>query len=82
VRKSGLLQLLPANLQQMEAMSPEVGWKELTRELPERVPAAGPARARVGVVAGCVQRVFFPGVNEATLRVLAAEGCEVVGPDA
>jgi glycolate oxidase iron-sulfur subunit len=27
-----------------------------------------------------VQRVFFPGVNEATLRVLAAEGFEVVVP--
>ena len=80
VHKSGLLRLLPANLQQMEAMSPEVGWKELTRALPERVPPAGPARARVGVVAGCVQRVFLPGVNEATLRVLAAEGCEVLVP--
>ena len=80
VRKSGLLRLLPANLQQMEAMTPELGWSELTRALPKRVPAAGPARARVGVVAGCVQRVFFPAVNEATLRVLAAEGCEVLVP--
>ena len=80
VRKSGLLRLLPANLRQMEALTPELGWGELTRALPERVPAAGPARARVGVVAGCVQRVFFPGVNEATLRVLAAEGCEVLVP--
>ena len=80
VRRSGILRLLPANLRQMEALTPEVGWKELTRALPERVAAAGPARARVGVVAGCVQRVFFPGVNDATLRVLAAEGCEVLVP--
>jgi glycolate oxidase iron-sulfur subunit len=34
----------------------------------------------VGLVAGCVQRVLFPEVNDATLRVLAAEGCEVVAP--
>jgi glycolate oxidase iron-sulfur subunit len=34
----------------------------------------------VGLVAGCVQKVFFPGVNEASIRVLAAEGCEVVVP--
>jgi glycolate oxidase iron-sulfur subunit len=27
-----------------------------------------------------VQREFFPGVNAATVRVLAAEGCEVVVP--
>ena len=80
VRKSGLLRLLPENLRQMEALTPEIGWGDLTRRLPERVPAAGPARARVGVVAGCVQRVFFPGVNDATLRVLAAEGCEVLVP--
>jgi glycolate oxidase iron-sulfur subunit len=80
VRKSGLLRLLPQNLQQMEALTPEIGWGDLARRLPARVPAAGPARARVGVVAGCVQRVFFPGVNDATLRVLAAEGCEVLVP--
>ncbi|HET6982225.1 MAG TPA: heterodisulfide reductase-related iron-sulfur binding cluster [Myxococcaceae bacterium] len=80
VRKSGLLRLLPTSLRQMEAMTPEIGWGDLARGLPERVPAAGPARARVGVVAGCVQRVFFPGVNDATLRVLAAEGCEVLVP--
>ena len=80
VRKSGLLRLLPENLRQMEALTPEIGWSDLIRRLPERVPATGPARARVGVVAGCVQRVFFPGVNDATLRVLAAEGCEVLVP--
>lgn len=35
---------------------------------------------RVGMLLGCVQREFFPGVNAATVRVLAAEGCEVVAP--
>jgi len=29
---------------------------------------------------GCVQREFFPQVNAATARVLAAEGCEVIAP--
>ena len=82
VRKSGLLKLLPRRLQQMEALTPEVSWHHLTATLPERTPAAGPARAKVGLVAGCVQRVFFPGVNEATVRVLAAEGCEVRVPSA
>src|SRR6185369_12744821 len=45
-----------------------------------RTAALGRSRLKVGLVAGCVQRVFFPGVNEATLRVLAAEGCDVVVP--
>jgi glycolate oxidase iron-sulfur subunit len=32
------------------------------------------------MLTGCVQRVFFPQVNAATARVLAADGCEVVAP--
>ena len=34
----------------------------------------------MALVAGCVQRAFFPRVNAATIRVLSAEGCEVVVP--
>ena len=48
--------------------------------LPERTPRAGDAPAAVGLLTGCVQGVFFPGVNAATARVLAAEGCDVVVP--
>jgi glycolate oxidase iron-sulfur subunit len=48
--------------------------------LPERVPAIGPRRAVVGMLTGCVQSVFFPDVNAATARVLAAEGCDVIIP--
>jgi glycolate oxidase iron-sulfur subunit len=50
------------------------------RGLPARVPARGPRRATVGMLTGCVQRVFFPEVNAATARVLAAEGCDVIIP--
>jgi glycolate oxidase iron-sulfur subunit len=32
------------------------------------------------MLTGCVQRVFFAGVNSATARVLAAEGCDVIVP--
>ena len=32
------------------------------------------------MLTGCVQQVFFPQVNIATARVLAAEGCDVVIP--
>jgi glycolate oxidase iron-sulfur subunit len=47
---------------------------------PARVPALGTRRAVVGMLTGCVQSVFFPQVNAATARVLAAEGCDVVIP--
>ena len=50
------------------------------RPLPERVPALGTRRAVVGMLTGCVQSVFFPQVNAATARVLAAEGCDVIIP--
>ena len=51
-----------------------------SRPLPERVPALGTRRAVVGMLTGCVQSVFFPQVNAATARVLAAEGCDVIIP--
>ncbi len=50
------------------------------RGIGERVPARGPRRAVVGMLLGCVQQVFFPQVNVATARVLAAEGCDVISP--
>jgi glycolate oxidase iron-sulfur subunit len=46
--------------------------------LPQRIPARGERRAVVGMLTGCVQQVFFPDVNAATARVLAAEGCDVI----
>jgi glycolate oxidase iron-sulfur subunit len=49
-------------------------------EIPAVTPAAGPRRARVGVLTGCVQSAVFPDVNAATVRVLAADGFEAVAP--
>jgi glycolate dehydrogenase iron-sulfur subunit len=61
-------------------LAPEVGWRDAFRRLPERTPAVGAVRARVGLLQGCVQRVFFDEVNRDTLTVLAAEGFEVWSP--
>src|SRR5437660_510761 len=74
--------LLPARIAQLEKLMPEVSIRALRAKLPEFTPAAGERRARVALLAGCVQRVYFPGVNEATIRVLAAEGCDVIVPRA
>jgi glycolate oxidase iron-sulfur subunit len=78
-RGLGLLKLLPKKLQAMEALMPKMGPRE---EIAEITPAAGVKRKRVGLLLGCVQREFFSQVNAATARVLAAEGCEVVAPEA
>src|SRR2546421_4410982 len=61
----------------MEALLPKLGPREMVAEV---TPAVGTKRRRVGLLLGCVQREFFPQVNAATTRVLAAEGCEVVAP--
>jgi len=76
-RKSGLLKLLPRRLRAMESLLPRLGRSEAPAEV---TPARGERRRRVGMLTGCVQSVFFPQVNAATARVLAAEGCEVVAP--
>ena len=79
-RTSGLLRLLPARLRAMEAVAPPISIAGAWSSLPALVPAVGKPRLRVGLLLGCVQRVFFGDVNAATARVLAAEGCDVVVP--
>ncbi|NIH84360.1 (Fe-S)-binding protein [Amycolatopsis granulosa] len=61
----------------LESLAPPLGPFE---SVPERMPARGTRRGTVGMLLGCVQREFFPGVNAATARVLAAEGFDVVAP--
>jgi glycolate oxidase iron-sulfur subunit len=76
VRDRGLL----ARLRAMLSLAPEVTWRSLFASVPERTPAIGARRLTVGLLTGCVQRLVFPRVNDATVNVLAAEGCDVVAP--
>jgi len=62
-----MLDLLPAQLPKAKA-------------LPSSYPAQGTKRARVAMLAGCVQQVLAPQINWATLKVLAHNGVEVVIP--
>jgi glycolate oxidase iron-sulfur subunit len=77
LRRTGLLERVAPSLAAMERLAPPLGRVE---RLPERLPATGPRRMVVGMLTGCVQGAFFPGVNAATARVLRAEGCDVVVP--
>jgi glycolate oxidase iron-sulfur subunit len=76
VRRTGLLERVP-KLGALESLAPRL---ERRVAIPGRLPAIGARRAVVGLLLGCVQREFFPGVNAATARVLQAEGCDVVTP--
>lgn len=79
LRRSGLLQRMSPSLAAMESLAPPLARAD---RVPERVAAQGVRRGVVGMLLGCVQREFFPGVNAATARVLAAEGFDVVAPAA
>ncbi len=72
--------LLPERALSMESVMPPVHLRTLLSRPAVFTRAKTPRRRRVGLLAGCVQRVFFDPVNEATIRVLAAEGCDVVVP--
>ena len=77
VARSGLLGRLGPTLRTLESLAPRL--RGVPRP-PRLVRARGPRRAVVGMLTGCVQSAFFPDVNAATVRVLAAEGCDVVLP--
>ncbi|MPZ63653.1 MAG: 4Fe-4S dicluster domain-containing protein [Propionibacteriales bacterium] len=75
VRRSELLHRRAPTIAAMESLAPT-----LTKAgpIPEFTAAQGENRGTVGLLLGCVQREFFPGVNHATVRVLSAEGYNVV----
>ncbi|PSL02762.1 glycolate oxidase iron-sulfur subunit [Haloactinopolyspora alba] len=82
LRRTGLRDRLPPRLRALDAVTPAVRARDLVRRTPHVTAAVGERRRRVGFVSGCVQEVFFGAVNAATVRVLAAEGCDVVTPPA
>ncbi len=80
VRSTNLLKKVSPRLAAMESILPKVTFKAFQDNLPTVIPAQGEKRYRVGMILGCVQRLFFSPVNEATVRVLTANGCEVIIP--
>ena len=78
--RTGLVGRISPAAEQALRLAPPAARGTSGGRLPERVAARGPRRAVVGMLTGCVQSVFFPRVNEATARVLAAEGCDVIIP--
>jgi glycolate oxidase iron-sulfur subunit len=74
-----LTRLLPRRLREMEALLPPVPDRFFEPEA-EVLPAIGPRRARVAFLSGCIMPLLFGEINEATVRVLRRNGCEVVIP--
>ena len=77
-RASGILRLL--GLADRERLLPAIDRTFFFSNLGRTYPAVGPRRARVALFAGCIAQVSFSKLHEATIRVLTANGCEVVVP--
>ena len=71
--------VLPARLKDREALLPDIPRRFYSPQL-ETLPSEGKRRYRVAFLSGCITSVLFPGVNEATVRVLQRNGCEVFIP--
>jgi len=72
--------LIPARLLGMATILPPIRLASLLSRPATFYRAKQARRRRVGLLIGCIQRVFFADVNAATIRVLTAEGCDVVIP--
>jgi glycolate oxidase iron-sulfur subunit len=72
--------LLPGKIRQMEAMLPAIPQRRFQPKA-QALSAIGRRRARVAFLNGCVMPFLFGDVNDATVRVLRRNGCEVVFPE-
>jgi glycolate oxidase iron-sulfur subunit len=75
-----LNRLLPAQLQDLEAMLPHLPRRPLRPALPQVVNTCENPRSRVGFFLGCAQSLMFAEESSATVRVLVRNGCQVITP--
>jgi glycolate oxidase iron-sulfur subunit len=79
VRATGILKPF-GKLANIEALAPNAEAPFFFSKLGKTFPAIGERRYRVAFLAGCIANVAFARLNEATVRVLQRNGCEVVTP--
>ncbi len=79
LRAGGLLNLF-GPLGSIEALSPNAEFPFFFPKIGRTFPADGERKYRVAFLAGCIANIAFARLNEATVRVLQKNGCEVVVP--
>ena len=77
-RGIGILKLF--GLAERDRLLPQIDGDFFFNRFGSTFAPVGPRRARVAFFAGCIANVTFSRLNEATIRVLTANGCEVVVP--
>ena len=81
IRATGILRPF-GNLADIEALAPSAEIPFFYSKVGRTFPAQGERRYRVAFLSGCIANVAFARLNEATVRVLQKNGCEVVIPGA
>ena len=79
-RGLGQLKLL-GRLGDLQQLTPSADPPFFFSQIGKTFPAIGERRRRVAFLAGCIANVSFARLNEATVRVLQRNGCEVVIPE-
>lgn len=79
LESSGLLEEL-GSLGRLARLAPSSERPFFFRNIGRVFPPEGERRYRVALLAGCVANVSFARLNEATVRVLQKNGCEVAVP--
>lgn len=74
------LGFLPRKLRGAESLAPAVETPFFFRYYGSVQPAEGVQRYRVAFLGGCIANISFARLNEATIRVLRKNGCEVSIP--
>lgn len=80
IRPTGIMNLMPRGLREMEAMSPNVAWTPGRKLMREVNPPKGEKRYRVALLEGCLMDSCFAQEQYDTMAVLCQNGCEVVMP--
>jgi glycolate oxidase iron-sulfur subunit len=79
-RLAGMLEFLPSRLRELETLAPEIETPFFFAYYGKTLPAEGARRYRVALLGGCIANIGFARLNEATVRVLRKNGCEVSIP--
>ncbi len=80
IRRTGLIRLLPERMRVLDEYLPPVPSKYFRTTDHTITTAEGKKEHKVGFFSGCVMSITYSAVNEATLRVLAKNGCEILTP--
>lgn len=80
VQKTGVLNILPGNLAEMEKILPVIPGKKEMSNRPSSFKAVGKAVRRVAFFTGCLMDTMFMETNNSTIKLLQKAGCDIIVP--